>query len=219
VPPKRLLYVGNQTQPPRLVETAGITEYYITLSHCWGHHQPLRTTRSTLSQHLNEIPFDGLPQTFKDAVILARNLQIRFLWIDSLCIIQDDEDDWATESVRMGLIYEAAILTIAAASAADSSVGLFRDRERFGIEIPYLDEDGEERGTAIAHQYHHDMIKNAIKTCPLNSRAWVYQESYFSRRTVHFLDNTLVWSCKGGDTRHIGVHQCFWSDFDYSWRP
>src|SRR5207248_2982479 len=74
------------------------------------------------------IPLSDLPPTFRDAIAVTRTLRVRYLWIDSLCIIQDDRDDWAKESPKMGLIYTNAILTIAASAARDSSCGLFSHR-------------------------------------------------------------------------------------------
>src|SRR5438034_1924444 len=67
----------------------------------------------------------ALPKTFQDAVLLTRALGVRYLWIDSLCIIQDDEKDWKRENPKMGEVYQYATITIAAAHARDSSEGCF----------------------------------------------------------------------------------------------
>ncbi|KAF4455289.1 HET-domain-containing [Fusarium albosuccineum] len=113
----------------RLVESNGMQGTWAALSHCWGkpENRPLTTTRANLKNHLEGIDFSLLPKTFKDAVILARALGIRYLWIDSLCIIQDDEHDWKSESNKMGVIYQNAAITFAAADAQDSTEGLFID--------------------------------------------------------------------------------------------
>ena len=87
---------------------------YIALSHCWGKNPIVRTTTSTLAQRKQGIEISLLPPTFRDAIIIARRLDVRYLWIDSLCIIQDDELDWQTESAKMSTIYQHALLTISA---------------------------------------------------------------------------------------------------------
>ncbi|KAK4442309.1 HET-domain-containing protein, partial [Podospora aff. communis PSN243] len=78
---------------------------------------PLTTTRATLEKHKRQLPAQRLPKTFQDAIELARKLRIRYIWIDSLCIVQDDAGDWASESKQMGMIYERRYLTIAATSS------------------------------------------------------------------------------------------------------
>lgn len=76
-----------------LYETNEETEQYIYLSHCWGGHQPLKTDVSTIEARKKGINWDELPRTFQDAVVMTRALGIRYLWIDSLCTVQDDEED------------------------------------------------------------------------------------------------------------------------------
>lgn len=98
---------------------------YATLSHSWGNHVPLKTTRATKSSFEKSIPEDLLPQTFKDAVSIARGLGIHYLWIDSLCIVQDDPDDWQAEALEMQNIYSGSTINIAASDAVDSIGGCF----------------------------------------------------------------------------------------------
>lgn len=70
-----------------------------------------------------------MPKTFRDAIIVARQLDLRYLWIDSLCIIQDSADDWSKESAEMGRICQQASITIFAESAENDDGGLFFDRD------------------------------------------------------------------------------------------
>jgi hypothetical protein len=88
---------------------------YIALSHCWGKNPIVRTTTGTLAQRKQGIDMSLLPPAFRDAIVIARRLDVRYLWIDSLCIIQDDQLDWQTESAKMSTIYQHALLTISAA--------------------------------------------------------------------------------------------------------
>jgi Heterokaryon incompatibility protein (HET) len=69
-----------------------------------------------------------VPKTFEDAIVVTRKLHVQYLWIDSLCIIQDDPEDWGTESLLMDQVYKNALLNIAATAASDSSGGLFYSR-------------------------------------------------------------------------------------------
>lgn len=68
------------------------------------------------------IPWDKLPSTFQDAITVTRRLGIAYIWIDSLCIVQDDAQDWEREAAKMALIFESAYLTIAATAAPNGTV-------------------------------------------------------------------------------------------------
>ena len=109
----------------RLYEGNGKKLRYTTLSHCWGKDQPIKTTKANLSDHLREVKWPLLPKTFQDAVIITHGLGIEYLWIDSLCIVQDDMNDWGKESAEMKNVYGYSYLTIAAAAGEDSRHGLF----------------------------------------------------------------------------------------------
>ena len=109
--------------------TDSLRANYVALSHCWGKHQPLRTLTSnypTLTQ--DGIRLSQLSPVFRDAVRVCHRLGVEFLWIDSLCIIQDSKEDWERESARMCDYYENALFTISAASSPDGSVPFLRQR-------------------------------------------------------------------------------------------
>jgi hypothetical protein len=222
VQPRRLIKVFEENDgvtSPRLVERwpPRHVDYYAALSHCWGppDKRPLCTTKATLAQHLLQIPWHHLPQTFQDSILLCIDLSIQYLWIDSLCIIQDDEEDWKRESKIMGSIYECARFTIAASSAINSTEGLFKVRKPLNlVEIPYNKTTGKGERTDLVLAYIEPDLDKCLSSSPLNQRAWVMQEYYLSRRTVHFTTHGLVWSCKNGkrpQTRHIR------SEFGTSW--
>jgi hypothetical protein len=96
---------------------------YVALSYRWGTQNNLKTTKQTLGDHQKGIPLESLPKTLRDAVTVTRRLSIRYLWIDSICIIQDDKADWATEAQHMGDIYMNSTLTIAAHAAEHADHG------------------------------------------------------------------------------------------------
>jgi hypothetical protein len=105
--PSRLIDVHAffHSSDVQLVDNDGSSKHYITLSYCWGKSRTFTTTSRSLRLRKARIHFESLPRTFKDAVQIARELEVRFLWIDALCIIQDDQLDWQRESAKMGAIY------------------------------------------------------------------------------------------------------------------
>lgn len=123
--PKRTIFLGSNNDTIALRENTQENEQYICLSHRWGVTSPLCTTSQSIASHKVGIPWKNLPKTFQDAIQFSRQLYVRHLWIDSLCIIQDDEGDWAEESAKMASIYSGAILTLAAAASSDSHGACF----------------------------------------------------------------------------------------------
>ncbi|KAF4631287.1 hypothetical protein G7Y89_g6840 [Cudoniella acicularis] len=128
--PKRLIDVGplDNTQHPKLVITPkGQKGRYLALSHCWGvsvKGERLVTNVKDIKTRKNGIPLASMPANFQDACIITRKLRFKYLWIDSLCIIQNSRTDWEIQSSQMGQIYTNASFTIAAAAAKDSDGGL-----------------------------------------------------------------------------------------------
>lgn len=81
------------------------TSGYIALSHCWGPGKLIKTTSKTISNHSSEIVYTDLARTFQDAVTTAQEMDISYLWVDNLCIIQDQRDDWGRHAEQMDKIY------------------------------------------------------------------------------------------------------------------
>jgi hypothetical protein len=101
------------------------TPPYATLSYCSGNLGFIKTSQTNLREFLVKIPYHRLPQTFKDAIRVAQALKIDYIWIDSLCIIQDSDIDWRRESSRMSEVYGNSYINIAASSATDPDQGCF----------------------------------------------------------------------------------------------
>jgi hypothetical protein len=123
--PSRVIDVDpdSSSTDVRLFESHGRRARYIALSHRWGGSRTLTTTTSSLKQRLSGIAWNDVPKTFQNAITITRLLHVRYLWIDSLCIIQDDIKDWEIESSNMASVYQNAYLTIAASSSTGSSSG------------------------------------------------------------------------------------------------
>ena len=207
--PTRLVYVGNQEnkEEPRLVITRGQRGTYTALSHCWGppkQHECM-TFQRTLQENQIAISFEKMPKNFQDAVIASRALGIQYVWIDSLCIVQDDPQDWAAEACRMCLVYQNAAITLAATDSKDSKGGLFhKPKMNETVDLPYTRIDQSQKIVGCFQLSVWDRPKAmALVQAPLCKRAWVTQEWALSRRLIHFQQTGLVWTCR---TFAEGIH-------------
>ncbi|KAK3380954.1 heterokaryon incompatibility protein [Podospora didyma] len=208
--PTRVINVGTSGSPSVRLETTtpDQTDHYMTLSHCWGPnpHLVLRTTKATLPSHLDSIPISKLTKTFRDAISVTRSVGVTYLWIDSLCIVQDDEDDWARESAKMGSIYANSYLTVAAAGSSDPTQGCFHPRP-----TPPADHHARVRCTAPDNGVGHVFIRPRVRDfktldqSPLHTRAWVTQERILSPRTVHYDTDQMLWECRESRVCESGV--------------
>ncbi|KAI1868333.1 hypothetical protein JX265_007156 [Neoarthrinium moseri] len=189
--PQRVLALKGEGPDFRvkLVEGNGTRDRYCALSHCWGtgNNLPLRTLRSNLHDHFADIPFEKLPRSFQDALRVTRAVGMKYVWIDSLCIIQDDPNDWEREAKTIGSLYEKATMIIAAAGARDSTEGCFQViRPGLSIiEVPYVDEMGEITGSFNVAMLPSEDVSPAFG--PLYFRGWACQEWNMSRRTLFFM--------------------------------
>jgi hypothetical protein len=209
--PTRVLQIsGNLGNPAvRLLETESMGgANYCALSHCWGpaNKQPLRTTRENYQCHLGGISHELLPKSFREAIMLTQALNIEYLWIDSLCIVQDDEHDWRSEAGKMAGVFQNAALIIAAADAKDSSEGLFitERKRKIIMTVPYIVESMIQGSFNIAQLPRY---KLGPARSHLNTRAWAFQERLLARRIMFFTRRGISWKCKEIETWERGSHK------------
>lgn len=207
--PTRLLDVGNDTTSYiKLIERSqipleGSPDFqlkYATLSYCWGDSLPLKTTEQTLEQHKTGIPIHNLPAVFQDAVHVARKLEIRFIWIDALCIIQDQDTkrDWEAESVTMSDVFAHSYVTICAASSTSCSESFLRRPPPKLLTLPFRSSlrpnvfgeysiflRGRRPFQYVADLEHSRWI----------SRGWVWQEQVMATRQLVFAKESLQFRC------------------------
>ena len=212
MPTRVLALSGSLARPSiQLVESRGQKGQYIALSHCWGsiENQSPRTTSTNFAARQNCIAFEDLPTTFQDAVKLAQAIGIKYIWIDSLCIIQDNSRDWHSEAKMMGDVYRNATLVVAASGARDSRFGLFiSPRPAITVyKIPYRTA-GEIQGTFNMIESPDEVGSNPANG-PLERRAWTYQERYLARRFVSFMPGGIRWFCRSQSIG--GAGRCFTS--------
>ncbi len=195
--PTRLIDVGGGSESGlRLVETnATLNAKYIALSHCWGNIQEeskFCTYRENIKKRKTGIDFDKLPRSFQDAVKITKALGVRYLWIDSICIIQRDKDDWETEAGNMEDVFSSAYCTIAASSARSSLEGFIHNRKPRSCVIARK----QDRTFYLCKAM--DNFRYDVEEAPLNKRGWVLQERALSRRTIHYTFNQVYWECGEG---------------------
>ncbi|KAH6706633.1 heterokaryon incompatibility protein-domain-containing protein [Leptodontidium sp. MPI-SDFR-AT-0119] len=208
--PTRVIDIGSKgNMDPRLLVSNGEFAEYAALSYCWGGSSVLTTTRATFTDRLAGINFGHLPKTIQDAVVITQNLGIRYLWVDSLCIVQDDADDWAEEAAKMKSVYANSLVTICAERADDNEGGCFLPQgvlrePALKIECP---------GTAASQSYVYSRLKryrdewagevghstraSNTKYVPsrLQTRGWTFQERLLAPRIIHFAGTEMAWEC------------------------
>ena len=206
--PTRVIDVTHDN--PRLVEPQGESSQYVALSHCWGKSKTVVTDTCTLSSRKKGIEFCSLPKTFQDAIIVTRRLGYRYIWIDSLCIVQDSQSDWQREAAMMGDYYGQAHLTIFATSADGDHVGFLNARTP-GTSNPVkltLDLPNGEIGTIFVALGLPNAVASAfyrnVEQSPINTRAWILQERALSPRILHYGKEQTFWECRSFELSEDG---------------
>ncbi|KAF4499672.1 hypothetical protein FAGAP_4123 [Fusarium agapanthi] len=220
--PYRVVDVGDDINSPypKLRETDG-QEFgkYISLSYCWGKEPQFTTTKATIEERKRQITISDLSQTHQDVIKLARELGVRYLWIDCICICQGDYDDWERESAKMLPIYANSYLTVAASKAKDHSEELVSEttpREYKTFEY----KSGELSGQVMAFNLPIDKESGAssyvsLPNEPLSDRGWALQERVLPYRSLLYTKQQIFFECSEGfrgedgtvlDWRFVNVH-------------
>lgn len=199
VPPENLLLIDVRRKC--LVEMPG-TIRYCALSYVWGQ---LLDTLETRQENIGLLKQNGslastnhnsvLPETIRDAVRLVQCLGQRYLWVDRLCIIQNDDENKRLNIMRMDSIYSNAYLTIIAADGPNANYGLpgmvdgFRPRsgKQHIINFP--------RGTLVSEIFDRKGPYGG-NVGTIYHRGWAFQERCLSPRTLVFSQNSIHWRCQ-----------------------
>ncbi|KAF4458331.1 hypothetical protein FALBO_14936 [Fusarium albosuccineum] len=226
--PFRVIDVGiGGEKKPRVYTTHGReTGRYLTLSHCWGKVIPPRMTKKTVDAWQVELPEADLPKTFRDAIWLTRELGERFLWIDSICIVQDDPSELMTQIGLMGELFEQSFCTIAAVDAKGSDgsqavdSGLFvsgPDRvkaARFKVKATITNNDGlSDRITGSCHNSSEQ--QQVEELCDV-----IMQEADNTVYPFHLRLEDKAWHSRGWvfQERELSRRCIFFTEFDVGWR-
>ncbi len=218
--PKRLLKIGsreNGIEAASLVEYDKHTEKYATLSYCWGQGDNFKLTVATEDALRHGIALADLPATIRDAIKITKMLGLTYIWVDALCIRQDNASDWEDQASKMAGIYEGCTIMIAPTQAADCSHG-FLPRRQPSLEFrstslpcakhirhptasvivhirsrPRCQDDAS---TSKSYAYHAGNFNSTVY--PLFTRAWCFQEHTLAPRVL-YIDNTeFSYSCRSG---------------------
>lgn len=200
----------------RAIETSETmpTGPYATLSHCWGKSRIFTATTTNIESLKKQIPWLDLPKTFRDAIQFTNSIGISYIWIDSICIIQDSMKDWESESRTMLRVYRHAECNLAAAVSEDSHGGLFSQRDHAILPSGWFECENnipELKGLHCAvpqigyghlwdsdetrSEYWNNEFEKEIGSSRLLGRGWIYQERAASKRIVAFGRDQVFWDC------------------------
>jgi hypothetical protein len=197
--PTRLLDLGARDDPiwKLAISATDISTppLYMTLSYTWGLASFLKLKTSNVDIFRRGQLISNLPQTYQDMIHVARRFSIRYIWIDSLCILQDSREDWERESSLMSDVYMNSSCNIAAVASTDPYGGLFRSRRVDDIQ------PGLVWSNLVTHagQYYQILDKgywnSQVSDTALHKRGWVFQERLLAPRTLHFSEHQILWEC------------------------
>ena len=213
--PTRLIYVGEDKTQLRLVLGNDLEDdiKFATLSHCWGILEDrLVLTSSNIDAWKERLPQLDRWKTFVDAIDITRRLGLSYIWIDSLCIMQDSISDWQSESPLMSNVYKRSYCNIAATAASDDTLGCFWERDIYeGLPLricfgavadnsqdeinitPLSEYNGGLYGTYDLHEAQTWGVD--ITSSVLNGRGWVLQERLLTSRVLNFTKSEMYWEC------------------------
>lgn len=195
--PRRLIDVGSVTiSMVRLYETKPDDNLnYIALSHDWGKGPYFHTTLAKIAEHRHHINFETLPKTYQDAITVTRELNVRYLWIDSICVIQDLLSDRDIEARQREDVFSQAYCVLAATAASGQHDGFLKHREEPEFSI-HLKAPGSKSGIRIC-KFIDDFDQHVLQS-PLHQKARTLQERALARRTIYFTDVQTFWECGSG---------------------
>ena len=164
------------------------TVHYIAFSHKWGEMPKIAvTTNQNLEQRKKKIPWNELPPSFKNIIVITYALGCKYLWIDTLCIKQGPDGDFTEQADTMQTTFNGAYCVIAACSAENATDGFLQDKDPRCIKM------GNVFVSAVTNDFERDVLQS-----PLNRRGWVLQECALARRTIFFTNNQMYWECGDG---------------------
>ncbi|KAH7308042.1 heterokaryon incompatibility protein-domain-containing protein [Stachybotrys elegans] len=204
--PRRIIDVGTGSDTLKLVTPEkGAHAPYLALSYCWGGPQPVELKKTNMLGMKRGIDDTALPQTIRDAISITRKLGYRYLWVDALCIVQDDPDDKQEDIRAMADIYRNATLTISASVAEAAAQGFIHLAAIPDAQSYISFSLGSKSGLMMATPDwgHETIVPNEITMPnesimpkhPLDQRGWALQEYILSERLLVFSGYELLWKC------------------------
>ncbi|KAF4469774.1 hypothetical protein FALBO_3328 [Fusarium albosuccineum] len=193
--PTRLIQILGADKVKLILPAEEHSGPYVAFSHCWGGVEALKLRRHDLSRFRTGLGINELPASYQEAISICPSMNLYFIWIDSLCIIQDSDEDWEREAVNMKLVYGNASLNLCAATGSNCLEKSFTSREPFlfkPLELVSSWSNQEPQNFLLTFT---DMFQEDVSESPLHARAWVYQEYYLSKRSLILGRGQMWWHC------------------------
>jgi hypothetical protein len=200
--PKRVVDISNNDRYCLVECPISTVGTYAALSYSWGERGFAMATSNNYEELKHGFDSAILPTAFQDAAAMTRSLNIQYLWIDTLCIIQDSRSDWEEQAAMMGEVFESAAITIAASSSLNPYHSLFEMRDCMYEEIELMNEtrgglfDVAFKARRKINRGIHAKTGRSTHKDPLETRAWGLQERMLSRRLIAFTGAELQWTCR-----------------------
>ncbi|KAK7471082.1 hypothetical protein VKT23_002497 [Stygiomarasmius scandens] len=189
--PTRVLDCSDPTQPRLIISDSSMREYYVALSYVWGEDQPHRTTVENIDTYTTLIDQSFIPKTIRDGIMVTHKLGLRYLWVDSFCIMQDSDDDKAQEIAKIRTYFSHAFITIIAASAERVSEGFLHEHPKWNrtpILLPFRCPDGP---IGTVRLYKDEVPPYEA----IEERAWCLEERVLSPRCLLFCSHAVQYEC------------------------
>ncbi|KAG6361761.1 hypothetical protein INS49_009989 [Diaporthe citri] len=168
---------------------------YVALSYCWGSCPTLKTLSTNIERFWVGIEHRDLPSTFVDAIKVTKLLGFDHIWIDSLCIIQDNATDWEEQSSLMAFVYGNADLVLAASGASSTEDGFLKERKCYretSLRLACV----QNKDSSLNLRYRLLQPKDMEPMLdPLDRRAWALQERLLARRYLAIGSHDTSWTC------------------------
>ncbi|KAI1862475.1 hypothetical protein JX265_009189 [Neoarthrinium moseri] len=205
--PRRILKINNRGSKIKLVEfQPAMEQKYVALSYCWGdQRKQFRAIASTLPALRKGVKVSQLPVTIKDAIKVSISLGIDLIWIDAMCIIQDDRADWKTEALKMATVYSNSLVTVIASEAKSCDQGFLSNKRNHSVVLGEVQVESKPvviRGRVLRDWGHHrngpQSPENYQHQCldPVDTRGWILQERLLSSRYISFTSGEIQWGCQ-----------------------
>jgi Heterokaryon incompatibility protein (HET) len=197
----RFIDIGNSGGIPRLVERKpeDLPRHWIALSYRWGREPSQKLTKSSINRLKQGIDLQGFDATIRDAILIARGLEIQHLWVDALCIFQDDESDWSKQSSQMTEIYGRSTVTLVPVSSQCVSQGFLMSRNQRYLAVPWRmpEYHGENNQNSVLRQVYLSEFRSREDRLegPWSERGWTLQEGLLPQRVLFYTSKQMVWKC------------------------
>jgi hypothetical protein len=211
--PTRCIEISRGAKRIYLRETECTRGAYITLTHRWNQEtEDCKTTADNYRERLEGRGFRKLPRLFQDVFIIAEKLDVQYVWIDSICILQygDDGADWRKEAPKMAQYYQFSLLTIAGTMSTmeNGLLDPYLDDPRPWasrlVRLPYRDRTNTQAGFFYVYRRKVRLVDDywaLVRSSTLFRRGWIFQEWLLSKRLLWYTPTGLFFECRTGSPR------------------